>query len=47
MKYLVVSDIHGSSFYANNMSEKEGNWWFDIAKKEYFFPHDRNKIYQE
>lgn len=36
-----------SSFYANNMSEKEGNWWFDIAKKEYFFPHDRNKIYQE
>lgn len=36
-----------SSIYANNMSEKEGNWWFDIAKKEYFFPHDRNKIYQE
>ena len=36
-----------SSFYANNMSEKEGNWWIDIAKKEYFFPHDRNKIYQE
>lgn len=36
-----------SSFYANNMSEKEANWWIDLAKKEYYFPHDRNKTYQE
>lgn len=31
----------------NNMEEKEANWWIDLAKKEYFFPHDRNKTYQE
>ena len=36
-----------SSEYANNMSEEEFNWWLDLAKKEYFFPHDRNKTYQE
>jgi hypothetical protein len=36
-----------TSTYANNMSETEANWWIDLAKKEYFFPHDRNKIYQE
>lgn len=33
--------------YGNNMSENEANWWLDLAKKEYFFPHDRNKTYQE
>ena len=33
--------------YGNNMSEVELNWWIDLAKKEYFFPHDRNKTYQE
>ena len=36
-----------SSIYANNMSETEANWWINLAKKEYFFPHDRNKTYQE
>lgn len=36
-----------SSIYGNNMSEAEANWWINLAKKEYFFPHDRNKIYQE
>lgn len=35
-----------SKFYANNLSEEEANWWIDLAKKEYFFPHDRNKTYQ-
>lgn len=35
-----------SSFYGNNLSEEEANWWIDLAKKEYFFPHDRNKTYQ-
>ena len=29
------------------MSENEAHWWLDLAKKEYFFPHDRNKTYQE
>lgn len=36
-----------TTFTMNNMSEKEANWWIDLAKKEYFFPHDRNKTYQE
>jgi hypothetical protein len=36
-----------SRFYGNNMSEDEANWWIELAKKEYFFPHDRNKTYQE
>ena len=35
-----------SSFYGNNLSEEEAIWWIDLAKKEYFFPHDRNKTYQ-
>jgi glycosyltransferase involved in cell wall biosynthesis len=36
-----------SFMYANNMSETEADWWINLAKKEYFFPHDRNKTYQE
>jgi len=36
-----------SYIYGNNMSETEANWWLNLAKKEYFFPHDRNKVYQE
>lgn len=36
-----------SSVYANNMSETEADWWIDLAKKEYFFPHDRKKTFQE
>ena len=36
-----------SELYVNNMSEKETAWWVDLAKKEYFFPHDRNKTYTE
>lgn len=35
-----------SSYYGNNLSEEEANWWIELAKKEYFFPHDRNKTYQ-
>ena len=35
-----------SYIYGNNMSEAEANWWINLAKKEYFFPHDRNKTYQ-
>lgn len=36
-----------TSNYMNNMEEKEANWWIDLAKKEYFFPQDRNKKYTE
>lgn len=33
--------------YADTMSEKEADWWIDLAQKEYFFPTDRNKTYEE
>ena len=35
-----------SRYYGNNMGEDEANFWIELAKKEYFFPHDRNKTYQ-
>ena len=33
--------------YQNNMTEKEADWWIELAKKEYFFPQDRKKTYSE
>lgn len=33
--------------YSENMSEKEADWWIDLAKKEYFFAQDRNKTYND
>ena len=33
--------------YSNEMSEKEVEWWVELAKKEYFFPQDRKKVYEE
>lgn len=44
--HTIGRDYSLSSFYGNNLSEEEANWWIDLAKKEYFFPHDRNKTYQ-
>ena len=31
----------------STMSDKEAEWWVDLAKKEYFFPQDRKKVYTE
>ena len=33
--------------YREEISEKEGNWWFSLAKQEYHFLKDRNKVYSE
>jgi hypothetical protein len=33
--------------YKDEMSSKEIEWWLELAKKEYFFPQDRNKTYEE
>ncbi len=33
--------------YRSKMSPKEVEWWLELAKKEYFFPQDRNKTYEE
>ena len=29
------------------VSQSEGKFWMDLAKKEYFFDEDRNKVYEE
>ena len=33
--------------YSDTMSEAEADWWVELAKKEYYFPQDRNKTYEE
>lgn len=33
--------------YADTMTEKEADWWIDLAKKEYFFAQDRKKTYKD
>lgn len=33
--------------YSETMSEKEADWWIDLAKKEYFFAQDRKKTYRD
>lgn len=33
--------------YVDTMTEREADWWIDLAKKEYFFPQDRKKTYTE
>ena len=36
-----------TNVYKKELSEKEIEWWLDLAKKEYFFPQDRNKKYED
>lgn len=36
-----------SSIYSSTMDSKEADWWFETAKKEYFFQQDRQKAYEE
>lgn len=36
-----------TNVYKSEMSENEVEWWLELAKKEYFFPQDRNKTYEE
>lgn len=47
--YLHTSGRDNSltEIYRKEMSEKEVEWWLDLAKKEYFFPQDRHKEYEE
>lgn len=32
--------------YNETIEADESNWWFELAKKEYFFKEDRNKTYE-
>lgn len=36
-----------SDDYSKNMKDKEAEWWIDLAKKELYFPNDRNKVWEE
>ena len=33
--------------YKTTVSQEESQWWFDLAKREYLFKEDRNKIYEK
>lgn len=33
------------AIYNDTISEKEGNWWYELSRQEYFFKEDRNKVY--
>lgn len=33
------------AIYNDTISEKEGNWWYELSRQEYFFKEDRNKTY--
>ena len=33
--------------YKNSMKNEETQWWFDLAKREYFYKEDRKKTYEE
>lgn len=45
--HIVSREGSLSDEYAKNISEKEVNWLVDLAKKEYYFKKDRNKVYEE
>ena len=47
--YVHKLNLEGSltDTYTKTMSEKEADWWIELAKKEYYFPQDRNKTYEE
>ena len=35
-----------SDEYSKTLTEEEATWWIDLAKKEYFYKEDRNKVYE-
>jgi hypothetical protein len=45
--HIVNRDGSLSDMYRQTIEEKEANWLVDLAKKEYYFKKDRNKVYEE
>lgn len=47
--YRHLNEREGSLFksYAETMNPVEANWWLAQAKKEYYFPNDREMTYEE
>jgi hypothetical protein len=33
--------------YKENVDGEESQWWFDLAKREYFYKEDRKKSYED
>ena len=33
--------------YKNTVSKEESQWWFDLAKREFYHKNDRNKTYED
>ena len=33
--------------YKETIDSEESQWWFDLAKREYFFKEDRKKEYKK
>lgn len=46
-KHYVMRPDSLSYNYSNTMQPEEADWWIDLAKKEYLYKRDRNKIYEE
>ena len=46
-KHLNLRDGSLFSSYKDEMNPVEANWWLAQAKKEYYFPNERNITYEE
>lgn len=45
--HYMVRENSITDTYRKTMSQKEQDFWFELARKEYFFIEDRNKVYSE
>ena len=45
--HYIYRDGSLSDTYNKEMTTEEGDWWVELAKKEYFFKKDRKKTYEE
>lgn len=45
-KHWVGRDNSMYDIYSKELNEDESTWWYNIAKEECYFTHDRNKTYE-
>ena len=43
--HILGRDDSLTSLYKKELSEKEVQWWFDLAKKDYFFKEEKEPSY--
>ena len=46
-KHMVNRPESLYNIYMNTIDEEEGKWWYELAKKEYLYKKDRNKVYEK